>query len=253
MTYKKELDTVIAVARKAGEIQLKNQDNLKEITHKADDSPVTEVDRQCENLIRDTLLSTFPNDSFFGEEAGDIPGKSGRKWIVDPLDGTRPYIRGINTFSILISLEVNNEPVTGIAHFPAIKETYWASKKHGAFCNNKKIHVSRTSDMSAVMGSCLGIIEKAESEVGRKLFSLIRQWDYNYGFMDAYSYMGLAAGKLDICVSLVDKPWDRSAAACIVTEAGGTYSGITGNRTVNESSFVLSNGILHDAVIQHFK
>ncbi len=252
MAYEKELAVARDVVQKAGEIQLTNQSKLRDIELKSDMSPVTEVDRQCEQLIRDALLGAFPQDGFIGEESGDKPGTSGRRWIVDPLDGTRPYIRGIHTYSILIALEENSEFVIGIAHFPAIKETYRASTGEGAFCNGNRIHVSQTRDVTQVMGSCLGIIEKADSEEGKKLFSLMRQWDYTYGFMDAYSYMSLASGKLDVCISLIDKPWDRAAAACIVTEAGGQYSDLSGNRTVHSSSFVLSNGSLHDSIIKHF-
>lgn len=253
MPYSHELQIARDCAQKAGDIQLKKQSHITTIEQKPDASPVTEVDIQCEKLIRDALLSAFPDDGFIGEETGEIAGTSGRTWIVDPLDGTRPYIRGIHTFSILISLSVENEFVVGLVHFPAIKETYWASSGQGAFCNNQQIRVSPTNKVSAVMGSCLGIVDKADSEDGKKLFSLIRQWDYTYGFMDAYSYMSVASGKLDVCISLIDKPWDRAAAACIVTEAGGRYSDIAGNKTVQSSSFVISNGFLHDETIQHFK
>ena len=173
--------------------------------------------------------------------------------MVDPLDGTRPYIRGIPTYSILIGLEDNGEFVAGVTHFPAKKETYWASKGNGAFCNNRRIHVSDTKDMPAVMGSSLGFIEKSGSTEGKKLLKLMQMWDYAYGFMDAYSYMCVASGKLDICIGLIDTPLDRASAACIITEAGGRYSDLQGNKTVNNSSFVLSNGILHDQIIKHFK
>ncbi len=253
MPYSQELQTARDCAQKAGVIQLKSQAHLTAIEKKPDSSPVTEVDMQCENLIRDHLLTAFPDDGFIGEETEAITGTSGRTWIVDPLDGTRPYIRGIHTFSILISLSVDDQFVVGLAHFPAIQETYWASKGQGAYCNDKQIQVSPTTNISAAMGSCLGIIEKADSNEGKKLFSLMRQWDYTYGFMDAYSYMSVAAGKLDVCISLIDKPWDRAAAACIVTEAGGRFSDMAGEKTVQSSSFVLSNGHLHDLIIQHFK
>ncbi len=253
MPYSRELQIARDCAQKAGDIQLQNQYHLTGIKQKSDASPVTEVDIQCENLIRDTLLSAFPDDGFIGEETEEITGTSQRTWIVDPLDGTRPYIHGIPTFSILISLSVDELFVVGLAHFPALQETYWASSGQGAFCNDRQIRVSPTMKLSAVMGSCLGIVEEADSEEGKKLFSLMQQWDYTYGFMDAYSYMSVAAGKLDTCISLIDKPWDRAAAACIVAEAGGTYSDISGKRTVQSSSFIISNGHVHDDIIRHFQ
>jgi len=252
MIYEKELSIARDVALKAGEIQLARQTNLLNIELKSDQSPVTEVDKQCEQLIRDTLCKTFPSDGFFGEETEAFQGTSGRRWIVDPLDGTRPYIRGIPTYSVLIALEIDSDYAIGVVHFPALSETYWASSGQGAFCNDKPIHVSQTGEIRSVMGSSLGLIEEAETEEGKKLLSFMQRWGYNYGFMDALSYMYCAAGKLDICIGLIDKPWDRAAAACIVTEAGGKYSDLSGNRTIHNSSFVVSNGIIHNDIIAHF-
>ena len=253
MSYTDELSLAVKTAQQAGSIQLENQYKVLNIEIKQDRSPVTDVDKECEQLIRNELLSAFPDDGFIGEETGNIEEKSGRIWMVDPLDGTRPYIRGIPTYSVLIGLEDKGEFVVGVTHFPAKEETYWASKGDGAFCNNRRIHVSDTKDMSAVMGSSLGFIEKSASPEGQRLLKLMQRWDYTYGFMDAYSYMCVASGKLDVCISLIDSPLDRASAACIITEAGGTYSDLQGNKTVNNSSFVLSNGILHDQIIKHFK
>ena len=253
LSYKNELDAAIALAHKAGTIQLKNQRKISTVEIKPDYSPVTDVDKQCENLIRNELLSAFPDDGFLGEETGDISGKSGRRWMVDPLDGTRPYLRGIPTYSVLIGLEDNGEYVVGVTHFPAKDETYWASKGSGAFCNKRRIRVSNTKDMSAVLGSSLGIVETFGSAEGKKLITLMQRWDYAYGFMDAYSYMSLASGRLDICISLIDMPWDRASAACIVTEAGGKYSDLNGKKSIHNTSFVLSNGIVHSQVIKHFQ
>ncbi len=252
MLFKKELAVARDAARKAGEIQLARQSETVQTELKSDFSPVTEVDKQCEALIQKKLCNAFPQDGFFGEETGIDEGASGRRWIVDPLDGTRPYLRGIPTYSTLIALEINNEYVLGVIHFPARGETYWAARGSGAFCNNKPIHVSQTDEISQVMGSCLGIVEEAETEAGRKLLSFMREWNYAYGFMDALSYMYCASGKLDVCISLIDKPWDRAAAACIVTEAGGTYSDLSGKHTIHSSSFAVSNGRFHSDIITRF-
>lgn len=253
MAYTDELSLAIKTAREAGSIQLKYQYRVLNVEIKQDRSPVTEVDKECEQLIRDKLLSAFPDDGFIGEETGKTAGKSNRTWMVDPLDGTRPYIRGIPTYSVLISLEDNGEYVVGVTHFPAKEESYWASKGGGAFCNNKKIHVSGTKEMPVVIGSCLGIIEKLDTEEGRKVLTLMKRWDYVYGFMDAYSYMCVASGKLDICIGLIDSPLDRASTACIIEEAGGSYSDLSGNKSINNNSFVLSNGLLHNQIVHHFK
>ncbi|MBL7077525.1 MAG: inositol monophosphatase [Kiritimatiellae bacterium] len=249
MDYAAELKVALELARRAGEIQLAGQEVTLGVEIKADDSPVTTVDRACEDLILNGLREAFPEDGFLGEETGAHDGTSGRTWIVDPLDGTRPFIRGIPTYACLIALEANGEPVVGVMHLPALKETYCASRGGGAFLNDQPIRVSKTRDLNRAMGSALGQMERQDEPVGKQLLAAMSEWDYAYGFMDAYTYGCIAAGRIDLCVNLLDKPWDCAAAACIVSEAGGTYSDIEGNRTVHNGSIILSNGHLHDAIL----
>jgi histidinol-phosphatase len=251
--YEIELDIARCAALEAGSIQMKHQESPAGIVRKADRSPVTDVDRECEALIRDRLLKHFPNDGFLGEETGNHPGTSGRRWIVDPLDGTRPYIRGIPTFSVLIALESDLEPAVGVIHLPAMQLTCWAAQGGGAWSNNKQVHVSTAASLDTCMGSALGFVEKADRPEGKALFELMKKWDYVYGFMDAYTYTCIACGKLDACVNLLDRPWDCAAAACIITEAGGRYTDITGEKSVHNGSIVLTNGFLHEPTLDFFK
>jgi len=251
---RKELITAVKAAQEAGKIQL---DGLKKlaainIEKKSDRSPVTEVDKACEARIREILLSEFPGDGFLGEETGENAGTTARRWIVDPLDGTRPFIRGIPTHSALIALEEGGIPTVGVIHLPAMGITCYASAGEGAFIDGERIRVSPTNTLSEAMGSVLGITEYAGAPLGDGLIALTRAWDYTYGFMDAYSYVLLACGRLDVCVNLLDKPWDCAAAACIVTEAGGRYSSINGEKTVHGGSIALTNGILHDSALGFF-
>lgn len=248
MAYTQELEVALELARRAGEIQLKGQAGVG-VERKADDSPVTAVDRECEEVIRDGLDKAFADDGFMGEESGVSAGGNDRVWIVDPLDGTRPFIRGIPTYSSLIALEEAGEPVVGVIHFPALGETYWGSKGGGAFQDGRPLRVSACGAMDRAMGSSLGQIERRGSVQAGRLMALMAEWDYAYGFMDNYSYACVAAGRLDLCVNLLDKAWDCAAAACIVTAAGGTYSDVQGQRTVHNGSIVLSNGVLHDAIL----
>jgi histidinol-phosphatase len=252
---RKELTIAINAAKEAGEIQL---DGLKKlaslnIERKSDRSPVTAVDKACETRIREILLNEFPNDGFLGEETGENAGTTKRRWIVDPLDGTRPFIRNIPTHSVLIALEEDGIPAVGVIHLPAMGLTCYAASGGGAFIDGEQIRVSSTSDISEAMGSVLGITEYAGAPLGDDLIALTRAWDYTYGFMDAYSYVLLAGGRLDACVNLLDKPWDCAAAACIVTEAGGRFSSVAGEKTVHGGSIVLTNGILHEAALGFFK
>jgi histidinol-phosphatase len=253
MNYKHELDTAVRTAREAGALLLGYAKRIPRVKIKKDRSPVTTADRASENLIRRRLLSRFPGDGFLGEESGSVPGKSGRRWIVDPLDGTRPFLHGIPTWSVLIAFEKAGEPVAGVIHLPALALTCWGARGRGAFLNGKRIRVSKVSSFEKAAGTALGFVEKAGRPEGKRLLSLMRSWDYAYGFMDAFSYVCVACGSLDVAVNLLDKPWDCAAAACIVGEAGGKYSDIKGRAIVYGGSCVLSNGILHRSALSYFQ
>ena len=253
MRYDSELSIALDCAEKAGALHLEFQDKLASFELKDDQSPVTIVDKKCEELIRDQILKAFPHDGFLGEETGIVQGESTRRWIVDPLDGTRPFIRGIPTHSVLIALECECIPVVGIIYLPALGIRCWAQRGNGAYLNGKQIHVSSASQLTNAMGSALGFLEKAEQPEGKQLFSCMRSCDYMYGFMDACSYVYLACGKLDFCVNLLDKAWDCAAASCIVTEAGGKFSDIHGVPSVHNGSIVLSNSILHESILEFFQ
>jgi len=252
MGFDRELNVARQAAEAAGRLQVEFLDELKQVEFKEDRSPVTEVDRRCEEVIRSILQEAFPDDGFLGEESGRAPGRSNRTWIVDPIDGTRPYIRGIPTYSALIGLEEDGKPVVGVMRLEGMHETYWAALGQGAFCNGRRIHVSETGDLAKATGSGLGFLERRDTTEGRKLLSLMERWDYAYGFMDAYSYACVASGRLDLCVNLMDKPWDSAGPACIVTEAGGRFTDLAGNSSVHGGSTVLTNGRLHAAVLDHF-
>ncbi len=248
----KELKVALKAAKEAGDLQLECASAIEGIEQKSDCSPVTDVDKKCEKKIRELLLNEFPEDGFLGEESGSIEGKSGRRWIVDPIDGTRPYIRGIPTHSVLIALEQDNIPVLGVIHLPAMSLYCHAVKGGGAFLNGERIQVSKIDQLHKSMGSTLGYVEYGNEPYGKALLELMRYWDYTYGFMDAYSYVLLASGKLDVCVNLLDKAWDCAAAACIISEAGGEYSTVKGDKTVHGGSIVFSNGLLHSKVLSFF-
>jgi histidinol-phosphatase len=252
MFYSQELSEALKAAEKAGLFLHRSEQLLPAVELKADLSPVSEIDRTSESMIRDHLLSCFKNDGFLGEESGELAGTSGRRWIVDPLDGTRPYLRNIPTYSVLIALEENNVPVVGVIHLPAMNLTCRAAAGGGAWLNDNPIHVSSQRSLKAAFGSALGFVEKADTESGRQLFRLMQSWDYTYGFMDAYTYVCVASGRIDIAVNLLDKPWDCASAACIVTEAGGAFSDIHGAPSVHNGSIILSNGMLQRDTVACF-
>jgi histidinol-phosphatase len=253
MNYHRELAIALKAAQEAGSLLLRYAARLPPAEMKADRSPVTRADRASEALIRRRLQAAFPRDGFLGEESRGVTGKNDRTWIVDPLDGTRPFLHAIPTWSVLIALEEAGEPVVGVIRLPALDQTCWAERGSGAFLNGKRIRVSKASSHAKAMGTALGFAEKAGRPEGKRLLSLMRSWDYAYGFMDAFSYVCVAAGRLDIAVNLLDKPWDCAAAACIVREAGGVFSDIRGRQTVRGGSIILSNGLLHRSALRCLK
>ena len=252
MQYEKEGEVARSLAIAAGDIQVSAQQEDLAVAQKDDRSPVTAIDRRCEALIRSGLQTAFPGDGILGEEEGHREGTSGRTWIVDPVDGTRPFIRGIPTYACLIALEDGGEPVVGVIHLAGLGETYWASLGAGAFRNGEAIRVSSIRRLRDATGSGFGHVHQMDTPLGKRLLKQMGEWDYAYGFMDNYTYACIAAGRLDLCVNLLDKPWDCAAAACIVSEAGGAYSDIAGNKTIYQGTIVLSNGLLHDEILARF-
>lgn len=248
MLFEAEMELAKRLARAAGAIQL-SRHGADVVDLKPDASPVTEVDLRCETLIRSEIGAAFPEDGFLGEESGEEVGRSGRTWIVDPLDGTRPYIRGIVTHAALIALEDAAGPALGVIHLPALDLTCWAARGSGAFCNGEPARVSTTCTLNDAIGSGLGFVQRFDEPEGVRLFELMRLTGYSYGFMDAYSYVCIATGRLDFCVNLMDAPWDCAAAAAIITEAGGQWSDAAGVESVRRGTFVATNGVLHRTVL----
>ncbi|MBN8216658.1 MAG: inositol monophosphatase [Spirochaetes bacterium] len=251
-TLEKELETAVRLAKQAGELQLSRLAGLKRVEIKADRSPVSEVDEACEKILRGGLEAAFPDDGFLGEETGERVGRSGRTWIVDPIDGTRPYLHGIPTFSVLVSLEDGGDPVLGLILLPAMDELHTATKGGGAFRNGAPVRVSKTGSLADAMGAQFGYFHQPNSPEGLAIKALGSRADYLYGFMDAWSYGAIASGRLDFSVNLLDKPWDCSAAACLIREAGGRFSDLSGRETTRSGNMLFSNGALHDELLSFF-
>jgi histidinol-phosphatase len=250
--YRRELETAEAAARAAGRHLLDGSRKLPAVELKGDRSPVTRLDRESEAILSRLLLDAFPSDGLLGEECGEVAGSSGRRWIVDPLDGTRPFLRGIPTYSVLVALEEAGEMVVGCMFFPVSGECYTAAKGRGAFRDGRRIRVSRTPSLDRAMLAGLGP-RTGGGKTAANLRKLLDAADYAYGFMDAYSYALVASGRLDAVVSIWDKPWDCAAAACIVREAGGRFSDLSGAPDVHTGVSVASNGLLHEALLRHLK
>jgi len=229
--WNQELEVAAAAAHAAGELAKRYQHGI-EVETKSDLSPVTHADRECEQLIASMLAEAFPDDGLLGEEGGRRDSKNGRKWIVDPIDGTRDYVRGNPLWATLIGLEVDGEIAAGVASLPALGGLYTASRGGGAFRNGEPIHVSAKSTPSdAVL--CFNGFNKINSFPFK---ATLVDWMQNFwavrsmgGAPDA---MLIASGQADAWIEPIAAPWDLAPLKVIIEEAGGVFLNLDGGRSI---------------------
>ena len=228
-----------------------------EVTSKPDLTPVSDADTAVEKALRATLARTRPRDGVFGEEFGatDAPAGPGqRRWVIDPIDGTKNYIRGVPIWATLIALMDGDRAVVGLVSAPALGRRWWAAIGHGAFAGRHTaaatpIHVSgvrRLADASFCYSSL-----PAWEETGRlpAMLDIMRRTWRSRAYGDFYGYMLVAEGAVDIMVEPELSLWDVAALVPIVTEAGGTFTDLGGNPGPGGGSAVATNGKLHAEIL----
>lgn len=221
---------------------------------KPDRSQVTDADTRVEKVIRDHLADARPDDSVLGEEFG-TQGASSRQWIVDPIDGTSNFVRGVPIWGALISLVIDGVPEVGVVSAPALGKRWWAATGHGAWLQEegrepRRLHVSGIAELESASLSYNSL--KHWDQYGRldQLVDLSRTVERTRAFGDLWSYMLLAEGAIDIAGEFDVKPWDIAALVPIVREAGGRVTDVDGTENALDTlSVVATNGVLHDAVI----
>lgn len=223
------------------------------IEWKEDASPVTIADKEAEQTLRDNITREFPGDGLLGEEFGNQPGDSGYRWIIDPIDGTRSFTRGVPLWATLIGLEYKGKLVAGIAQAPALHKTWHAFRGDGAFVNDRKIHVSEIHDLalSQVYYSGLKWFRKAGAEAG--FIELSHKCPQLRGFGDFYGFVLVAQGSGEAMVEYGVKAWDIAALFPIVEEAGGKMSDWSGQFNLDRTDVIATNGRLHDETLSFFK
>ncbi|BDZ51129.1 histidinol-phosphatase [Frondihabitans sucicola] len=219
-----------------------------DVSLKADHTHVTDADRAVERAIRDRLAVERPADSFYGEESGRA-GEGSREWIVDPIDGTANFLRGVPIWATLIALVVDGVPVVGVVSAPALHRRWWASAGGGAFSLDGPLHVSEVDSLRDASLSYNGLQYWMEAGRVEQLLSLAGQVWRTRAYGDFWSYMLVAEGAVDISGEFDLQPYDMAALYPIVTEAGGRFGGIDGGDGIWEGSALATNGLLHDAVV----
>ncbi len=224
-----------------------------EIEWKPDHSPVTIADKEAEHELRELISEFFPNDGLLGEEFGDQQGSSGFRWIIDPIDGTRSFTRGIPMWAMLVGLEYRGQMVAGVAHAPALGKTWHACKGEGAYVGDRRIQVSRQANLgpSQVYYSGLKWFQKAGVEEG--FLRLSRECPQLRGFGDFYGFVLVAQGSGEAMIEYGVKPWDIAALFPIIEEAGGKMTDWEGGVNLKRSDVLASNGLVHEKTRQFFQ
>jgi histidinol-phosphatase len=211
------------------------------VDRKPDLTPVTEADRAVEAELRRLLAEARPEDVVLGEEGGSS-GTGRRRWIIDPIDGTRNFTRAIPVWATLVALEEDSVVRLGVVSAPALGRRWWAERGAGAFADGTRIHVSAVERIEdAVL--CFGL-EDGLPELARKAWHV-------RGFGDFWSHMLVAEGAVDGAFDAVGvSEWDLAAMQVVVEEAGGRFSDYAGSSRIDGGTALSSNGLLHDALLR---
>ncbi len=216
---------------------------------KPDRSPVTAADQQVEERLKSFLASAHPSVGFLGEETGESGPASALRFILDPIDGTRAFIRGLTTWSVLLGLEADGLPSIGIAYLPGDRDLFVAVRGEGCHANGRPCRVSAVGALADAMISHGSLAQFTENGLARALPLLAERTSAQRGLADFDGYRNLLRGRVDAMIDPAVKAWDLCAAAVLVREAGGRFTSFEGEESIHRGSALASNGILHDELL----
>jgi histidinol-phosphatase len=222
------------------------------VDNKADGTPVTEADRAAERHVRERLAEACPDDGIVGEEEAPVEGTSGRRWIVDPIDGTKAFTRGVPLYSTLLAYEDEHGPAVGVIVIPALQQAVWAGRGLGCWYADadgepRPAKVSDTPTLAAsyIMTSCFGTVWDTEALIGVKdTGASLRTWG------DGYGYLLVATGRADAMVNPEAELYDVAPMPIILREAGGEFTSLSGEWDADCGNGVASNGIVHEELLK---
>jgi histidinol-phosphatase len=253
MTYQADLDLAIELADIADAISLQRFRALDlHVESKPDRSPVTDADRSVEQALKKVLAEKAPNDALIGEEYGNT-GAASRTWIIDPIDGTANYLRGVPVWATLIALSVDGKPVVSVVSAPAMGRRWWAAPEFGAFTQDidgsiRPLKVSAIGELENASLSYNNLQLWDQADKLPELTELSRKIWRTRAYGDFWSYMLLAEGSIDIVAEHDLKIYDIAALVPIVEQAGGKFTALGGPLTAETSSVLATNGKLHQLV-----
>jgi len=247
------LEVALKAVKEAEAIINKYYSNDIKATLKPDQSPVTVADQEAESVIRKIIKDNYPDHNILGEEEGESKNNSSFTWVIDPIDGTKNFMRKIPLFATQLALIKDGKVILGISNAPVLGELVYAEKGKGAYLNDKKISVSNVNilDKSYMSYGGLGYFDK--EGLLDTLLQLNRDTLAHRGFGDFWSYHLLAQGKIDIVLEAKTKFWDIAALSLIVGEAGGKVTNLQGHAvSMSTTSVIATNGSLHSLVANYF-
>lgn len=254
MSYHDDLDFALQLADAADAITLARfaASDLK-VSSKPDMTPVSDADIATERELRDLIAQRFPEDAILGEEFGGTVEFTGRQWIVDPIDGTKNYVRGVPVWATLIALLVDGPPVVGVVSAPAIAHRWWAAQGEGAWRSNpaqesRRIHVSNVAQLTDASVSFSSLDGWKERGLLNNFVALSDETWRLRGFGDFFSYCLVAEGAVDIAAEPEVSLWDLAPLSILVEEAGGVFSSFDGTLGPHGGNALATNGLLHDEV-----
>ena len=248
---KQDLALAISLAEAADAITLDRfQAQDLNVATKPDLTPVSDADLAVEKTLRGIIERERPDDDILGEEYGGTPATTGRQWVIDPIDGTKSFVRGVPIWATLIALCDGHTPVLGVVSAPALSRRWWATDGGGAFLNGSPLHVSKVSTLADASLGFSSLSGWADRRLREKFVDLTDAVWRIRGYGDFWSYCLVAEGAIDIATEPEVNLWDLAALDILVREAGGTFTSLDGEPGPYGGSAVATNGLLHADVLR---
>ena len=240
------LDLAVGLARAAGDRTLRwfRAADL-EVERKGDGTPVTAADRDAERFVREELAARCPGDGILGEEEAAVESSSGRRWIIDPIDGTKAFTCGVPLYSTLLALEDEHGIAVGVVHLPALGETVWAGRGLGCWSDRGPARVGGAASLQGayVMSSSFDSWEPEWVGAVAGAGAILRTWG------DGYGYALVATGRVAAMVDPIVEPYDVGPMPVLLAEAGGRFTDLSGAPTIEGGSGLGTNGLVHDDLL----
>jgi histidinol-phosphatase len=240
------LETAVTLARQAGELTLQyfRHDDLT-IDRKGDGTPVTAADRGAERLLREELEQRFPDDGILGEEEAEKPGTSGRRWIIDPIDGTKAFTHGVPLYTNLLALEDGDGIAIGVINVPALGETVYAGRGLGCFDNGSPVSVNTHAGLADTYLSTSGYTPWDDDCLlrAKRAGLMLRTWG------DGYGYVLVATGRIEAMYDPIAELYDLAPVPVIIAEAGGRFTSLDGQEGPGHGNGLATNGLVHDELL----